>query len=139
MVKNKRIKCQFGGGLSPTSTQSCINTLEVMTSSNSSEDLFPALESLSKLIVPHIKTAIFVALVLNQFTIFPDFNVILSQISSPLIFIVALYFGGIWTLPNGQESTSTLSWKLLLGPFFDFKTISSRVGTYFKGETSHSS
>ncbi|KAF5620229.1 hypothetical protein F52700_11549 [Fusarium sp. NRRL 52700] len=103
-----------------------------MTSSNSSEDLFPALESLSRLIVPHIKTAIFVALVLNQFTIFPDFNVILSQISSPLILIVALYFGGIWTLPNGQESTSTLSWKLLLGPFFDFKTISSRVGTYFK-------
>lgn len=109
-----------------------------MTSSNSSEDLFPALESLSRLIVPHIKTAIFVALVLNQFTIFPDFNVILSQISSPLILIVALYFGGIWTLPNGQESTSTLSWKLLLGPFFDFKTISSQVGTYFKGRNNHS-
>ncbi|KAF4456345.1 hypothetical protein F53441_1504 [Fusarium austroafricanum] len=103
-----------------------------MSSTNPGEDLFPALEALSRLIVPHIKTVIFAALVLNQFPIFPDFNALLSQLSSPLILVVALYFGGIWTLPNGRDDNNKVSWRSLLGPFFDFQTVSSRVGTYFK-------
>ncbi|WZH49578.1 hypothetical protein QYS62_010780 [Fusarium acuminatum] len=104
-----------------------------MSSPKGSEDLFPALESLSRLIVPHIKTVIFVALVVNQLPVLPDLQTILqSQFSSPLIFIVALYLGSVWTLPNGKENNSTFSWATLLGPFYAFQTVTEQVGTYIK-------
>lgn len=105
-----------------------------MSSPKGSEDLFPALESLSRLIVPHIKTVVFLALVVNQLPVLPDLQTILqSQLSSPLIFIVALYLGSVWTLPNGKENNSTFSWATLLGPFYAFRTVTEQVGTYIKG------
>ncbi|CAJ0542383.1 Ff.00g000500.m01.CDS01 [Fusarium sp. VM40] len=104
-----------------------------MSSPKGSEDLFPALESLSRLIVPHIKTVIFLALVVNQLPVLPDLQTILqSQFSSPLIFIVALYLGSVWTLPNGKENNKTFSWATLLGPFYAFRTVTEQVGTYIK-------
>ncbi|KAG5659936.1 hypothetical protein KAF25_003458 [Fusarium avenaceum] len=104
-----------------------------MSSPKGSEDLFPALESLSRLIVPHIKTVVFLALVVNQLPVLPDIQTILqSQFSSPLIFIVALYLGSVWTLPNGKENNSTFSWATLLGPFYAFRTVTEQVGTYIK-------
>lgn len=107
---------------------------EAMSSPKGGEDLFPALESLSRLIVPHIKTVIFVALVVNQLPVLPDLQTILqSQFSSPLIFIVALYFGSIWTLPNGEDNNNAFSWATLLGPFYAFQTVTEQVGTYIKG------
>ncbi|KAM0187741.1 hypothetical protein ACHAPA_012040 [Fusarium lateritium] len=104
-----------------------------MSSQKGGEDLFPALESLSRLIVPHIKTVIFVALVVNQLPVLPDLQTILqSQFSSPLILIVALYFGSIWTLPNGEDNDHAFSWATLLGPFYAFRTVTEQVGTYIK-------
>ncbi|KAF4987713.1 hypothetical protein FGRMN_10209 [Fusarium graminum] len=104
-----------------------------MSSPKGSEDLFPALESLSRLIVPHIKTIVFVALAVNQLPVIPSLQTILeSQFSSPLIFIVALYFGSIWTLPNGEDSNDSFTWATLLGPFYAFRTVTEQVGTYIK-------
>ncbi|KAF4956137.1 hypothetical protein FSARC_11667 [Fusarium sarcochroum] len=120
-----------------------------MASQNVGEDLFPALETLSRLIAPNIKSKplyqyfvfqadivtgiILAALVLNQLPLFPDlYTLILSQITSPLILIAIVYFSGIWKLPNGEENNNNASWTSLLAPFFALQTVSNRVGTYFK-------
>ncbi|KAF5022166.1 hypothetical protein F66182_5753 [Fusarium sp. NRRL 66182] len=104
-----------------------------MSSQNIGEDLFPALETLSKLVAPHIKSVILAALVLNQLPLFPEaYNFILSQLYNPLLVVAALYFGGVWNLPKGNERKDTATWASLLGPFFAFQTIANRVGTYFK-------
>ncbi|RFN45632.1 hypothetical protein FIE12Z_10134 [Fusarium flagelliforme] len=104
-----------------------------MSSENGSEDLFSALESLSRSIAPHLKTLVFVALVLNQTPIFPDVKtLILSQLSNPLVLIIALYFGCIWSLPNGQPKDETTWTAAFLGPFYALKTVASNVGTYLK-------
>lgn len=104
-----------------------------MSTENPGEDLFPALESLSRSIAPHFKTIVFVALVLNQTPLFPDLKtLVVSQLSNPLVLIVALYFGGIWTLPTGQENNEGI-WQSLLGPIYALKTVSNSVGTYLKG------
>ncbi|KAJ4264265.1 hypothetical protein NW762_005460 [Fusarium torreyae] len=120
-----------------------------MASQNVGEDLFPALETLSRLIAPHIKSKsfpasphfqvdiiagiVFAALVLNQLPLFPDlYTIILSQISSPLILIAILYLSGFWKLPNGEEKKDNALWASLLAPFFALQTVSNRVGTYFK-------
>ena len=105
-----------------------------MSSENGSEDLFSALESLSRSIAPHLKTVVFVALVVNQTPIFPDVkSLILSQLSNPLVLIIALYFGSIWSLPNGQPKDETTWTAAFLGPFYSLKTVASNVGTYLKG------
>lgn len=110
-----------------------------MSAQTGSEDLFPALESLSRVIAPHFKSIIFIALVFNQTPIFPDVqSLIISQLSNPLVLIVALYFGAIWLLPNGQENSDS-TWSSLLGPFYALKTVSTSVGTYLKGRTDKSS
>ncbi|RBR26375.1 uncharacterized protein FIESC28_00780 [Fusarium coffeatum] len=104
-----------------------------MSSENGSEDLFSALESLSRSIAPHLKTVVFVALVLNQTPIFPDVkSLVLSQLSNPLVLIIALYFGGIWSLPNGQPKDETTWTAAFLGPFYALKTVANNVGTYLK-------
>jgi hypothetical protein len=104
-----------------------------MSAQTAGEELFPALESLSRVIAPHFKTIIFIALVFNQTPIFPDVqSLIISQLSNPLVLIVALYFGAIWSLPNGQENNDS-TWSSLLGPFYALKTVSTSVGTYLKG------
>jgi len=106
-----------------------------MSSENGSEDLFSALESLSRSIAPHLKTVVFVALVLNQTPIFPDVkSLIVSQLSNPLVLIIALYFGGIWSLPNGQQNDGTTWTAAFLGPFYSLKTVATNVGTYLKGK-----
>ena len=106
-----------------------------MSSENGSEDLFSALESLSRSIAPHLKTVVFVALVLNQTPIFPDVkSLILSQLSNPLVLIIAVYFGGIWSLPNGQPKDETTWTAAFLGPFYALKTVANNVGTYLKGK-----
>ncbi|OBS24475.1 hypothetical protein FPOA_05017 [Fusarium poae] len=103
-----------------------------MSAQTAGEELFPALESLSRVIAPHFKTIIFIALVFNQTPIFPDVqSLIISQLSNPLVLIVALYFGAIWSLPNGQENNDS-TWSSLLGPFYALKTVSTSVGTYLK-------
>jgi hypothetical protein len=109
-----------------------------MSSENGSEDLFSALESLSRSIAPHLKTVVFVALVLNQTPIFLDAkSLILSQLSNPLVLIIALYFGGIWSLPNGQQNDEPTWSDALLGPLYSLKTVANNVGTYLKGRIVH--
>ncbi|EEU41758.1 uncharacterized protein NECHADRAFT_87802 [Fusarium vanettenii 77-13-4] len=105
-----------------------------MSSQNSGQDLFPALETLSRLIAPHVKSVIFLALILNHFPLLPDlYTLLTSQTSAPLILIAALYFGGVWALPSGDgENNNNTSWASFLGPFFALQTVSNRIGTYFK-------
>ncbi|KAI8649363.1 hypothetical protein NCS56_01484400 [Fusarium sp. Ph1] len=105
-----------------------------MPSPNSGQDLFPALETLSRLIAPHVKSVIFLALILNHFPLLPDlYTLLTSQTSAPLLLIAALYFGGVWALPSGDgENSNNTSWASLLGPFFALQTVSNRIGTYFK-------
>ncbi|KAJ4005496.1 hypothetical protein NW752_002328 [Fusarium irregulare] len=104
-----------------------------MSSEAGSEDLFSALESLSRSIAPHLKTVVFVALVLNQTPIFPDIkSLILSQLSNPLVLIIVLYFGSIWSLPNGQPKDETTWTAAVLAPFYSLKTVAKNVGTYLK-------
>ncbi|RSL85213.1 hypothetical protein CEP52_016219 [Fusarium oligoseptatum] len=105
-----------------------------MSSQNSGQDLFPALETLSRLIAPHVKSVIFLALILNHFPLLPDlYTLLTSQASAPLLLIAVLYFGGVWALPSGDgEDNKNTSWASVLGPFFALQTVSNRIGTYFK-------
>ncbi|RMJ02374.1 hypothetical protein CDV36_015358 [Fusarium kuroshium] len=110
-----------------------------MSSQNSGQDLFPALETLSRLIAPHVKSVIFLALILNHFPLLPDlYTLLTSQASAPLLLIAVLYFGGVWALPSGDgEDNKNTSWASVLGPFFALQTVSNRIGTYFKSESNN--
>ncbi|KAF4458486.1 hypothetical protein FALBO_14779 [Fusarium albosuccineum] len=106
-----------------------------MSSQKIGEDLFPALETLSRLIAPHVKSLIFLTLVLNHFPLLPYLQTLItSQTSAPLLLIATLYFSGIWAIPSSEpdNNNNNASWASFLGPFFAFQTVSNRVGTYFK-------